>query len=123
MLSFKRAELRNKLKRRSLQVLGELREPEISKMALPSITAGKTKYSFVKPLIVRVKKHESGYYIENNQLGLISSGNTIQMAMRNFSDEFTYIYKRYNELPVEQLTGRVQKIKFLVNSLVHGSSR
>ena len=51
-------------------------------------------------------------------LDIVGTGQSIDEAEKNFSEEFHFIYQRYNELSDKKLGDRVKRIKTILNSLV-----
>jgi hypothetical protein len=51
-------------------------------------------------------------------LDIIGTGESEESAKESFAVEFDYIFTRYNELPENQLSERLLKIKTIINLLV-----
>ena len=51
-------------------------------------------------------------------LDIVGTGKTIDEAENNFSEEFNFVYTRYNQLPETKLGDRLKRIKTILNSLV-----
>ena len=51
-------------------------------------------------------------------LDIVGTGKTIDEAEANFSEEFNFVFKRYNELPENKLGDRLKRIRTILNSIV-----
>ena len=56
--------------------------------------------------------------IQSELLDIVGTGETEDEAEINFAEEFSFIYKRYNELTDEKLSDRIVSIKTILNYLV-----
>lgn len=70
------------------------------------------------PLRSSLNKEEDFFIIECEMLDIVATGQTVEEAKEIFSQEFDYIYTRYNGLPEEQLSDRLLKVKKFINLLV-----
>ena len=78
----------------------------------PEVLIYKDKiYSLNFPLRCLFDKEDDYYVIKCEILDIIGTGLTEDEAEQNFAEEFDFIYKRYNELPNESLSPRIQAIK------------
>lgn len=85
----------------------------------PKVINGEDRqYVFNFPLLSIMTKEDGQYMIENDMLAMIAVGRTKAEAKQDFADLFDYVYRRYNELPDEQLTERIIRIKTLLNNTV-----
>jgi hypothetical protein len=75
-------------------------------------------YILSSPLICKLEKEDNYFIIQSEMLGIVGTGLTIDDAEQNFSEEFHYIYHRYNELPNKEMGERVARIKNILNSIV-----
>lgn len=75
-------------------------------------------YILAFPLRCKLEKEDDYFLIESEMLDIVSSGKTIDDAEKNFSEEFHFVYNRYNELPDKKLSDRIRRIKTMLNSLV-----
>jgi hypothetical protein len=82
------------------------------------ITYGNKSYILSFPLRCKMEKEDNYYVIQFEMLDIVGTGKTIDDAVLSFSEEFHFVYERYNELPNKKLSERVNKIKILINSLV-----
>ncbi len=71
------------------------------------------------PLLCKLEKEDDYYIIESEMLGIVGTGNTIDDAEKNFSEEFHYIYERYNQLPNKEISERIRRSKNILNSMVN----
>lgn len=82
------------------------------------IVCGDSIYELVCPLRCLLEKEDDYFIINCELLDIVGTGQTIDEAEESLSQEFDYIYKRYNELNNEKLTKRLQAIKTILNLLV-----
>ena len=75
-------------------------------------------YILAFPLRCKIEKEDSYYVIQSEMLDLVGTGKNIEDAEKNFSEEFHFVYQRYNQLSVGKLSDRVKRIKTIINSLV-----
>jgi len=76
------------------------------------------QYILNYPLRSAIFQEDDVYIIQNEQLDIIGTGESQDEAETNFNEEFDYIYRRYNELPNEQLSSRLINIKTVLNLFV-----
>jgi predicted RNase H-like HicB family nuclease len=86
--------------------------------ATDSITFGDKTYLLAFPLRCKLEKEDDYFIIQSEMLDIVGTGKTIDEAENNFSEEFNFVYTRYNELPETKLGDRVKRIKTILNSLV-----
>lgn len=77
-----------------------------------------TSYILNFPLRCSLEKEDDYYIIQAELLDLIGTGETEDEAERNFAQEFSFIYKRYNEVSDENLSDRIRGIKQILNIYV-----
>lgn len=70
------------------------------------------------PLLCKLEKEEGYYVIQSEMLGIVGTGLTIDDAEQNFSEEFHFIYQRYNQLSEKEMSERIRRIKNILNSIV-----
>jgi len=75
-------------------------------------------YLLAFPLRCKLEKEDDYYLIESEMLDIVGTGKTIDDAEKNFSEEFHFIYTRYNQLTDEMLSSRIKQIKTILNTLV-----
>ncbi|HLF45002.1 MAG TPA: hypothetical protein VI548_01155 [Chitinophagaceae bacterium] len=75
-------------------------------------------YVLSSPLLCKLEKEDNYYVIESEMLGIVGTGLTIDDAEQNFSEEFHYIYQRYNQLSENEMSERIKRIKKIMNSIV-----
>lgn len=76
------------------------------------------QYVFNFPLLSIMTKEDGQYMIVNDMLAMIAAGRTRAEAEQDFADLFDYIYRRYNELPDEQLSERIKRVKRILSNTV-----
>jgi hypothetical protein len=77
------------------------------------------KYSLNFPLHCLFEKEDDYFIIQSDMLGIIGTGKTEDEAEYNFSEEFDYIYQKYNSLNDSQLTKKLISTKIMLNQLVN----
>ena len=75
-------------------------------------------YHLRNPLSCTFEKVENFYSVKNDILGIIGVGDTEDEAEENFSEEFDFIYNRYNDLSDNEITERIRFIKSFLNYMV-----
>lgn len=86
--------------------------------ATDTINYGETTYLLAFPLRCKLEKEDNYFVIQSEMLDIVGTGKTIDEAENNFSEEFNFVYKRYNELAENKLGDRLKRIKTILNSLV-----
>lgn len=76
------------------------------------------KYILKFPIRCFFEKEDNYYIIQSEMLDIIGTGKTPDDAESNFSQEFDFIYKRYNELPDEKLSDHLRLVKTIMNQIV-----
>jgi glutamine phosphoribosylpyrophosphate amidotransferase len=71
------------------------------------------------PLRCSLEKEDGYYIIQSEMLDLVGTGETEDDAEANLAEEFSYIYKRYNEIDSSNLSTRILQIKDILNYLVN----
>lgn len=82
------------------------------------INCKKHQYKLNSPLRSSLTEIEGSFIIENELLGIYSFGKTIDEAEEMFSEEFDYIYTRYNQLEESKLSDEVKFLKTYLNQIV-----
>ena len=75
-------------------------------------------YILAFPLRCKLEKEDDYFVIQSEMLDLVGTGKTIDEAEINFSEEFDFVYKRYNQLSDNKLGDKLKRIKTILNSLV-----
>lgn len=75
-------------------------------------------YILAFPLRCKIEKEDSYYVIQSEMLDIVGTGKSIEQAEKNFSEEFHFVYNRYNQLSENKLSDRIKRIKTIINSLV-----
>ena len=76
------------------------------------------KYELKFPLLCSMDIEDGQVSIENKMLGIYVYGASYDEAVQKLSEEFDYVYNRYNELSDVQLTEEVIAIKSFLNHIV-----
>lgn len=92
---------------------------ELTSFVTDTIISNNRTYSLNFPLRCKFEKEDDYFLIESEMLDIVGTGKTIDDAEKNFSEEFDFVYKRYNELADNKLSDRIKRIKIILNSLVH----
>ncbi len=82
------------------------------------IVCGDAIYNLNIPLRCSLENENRYYLIQNELLDIIGTGMTEEEAEKNFSEEFNFIYRRYNELPDDRLSDKLRKIKSFLTYFV-----
>jgi hypothetical protein len=80
-------------------------------LELMSIESMAAKYTLSAPIYVQVNKVGKGYLIENEQFDIYATGRSEQEAKIDLYEQFDMTYKRLIELPMDQLSHRLQNVK------------
>ncbi|MCW3107786.1 MAG: hypothetical protein JWQ09_2292 [Segetibacter sp.] len=91
---------------------------ELTSFVTDTIMFNNRTYNLSFPLRCKLEKEDDYFLIESEMLDIVGTGKTIDDAEKNFSEEFDFVYKRYNELPDNKLSDRIKRIKIILNSLV-----
>ncbi len=75
-------------------------------------------YILAFPLRCKIEKEEDYYVIQSEMIDIVGTGKTIDDAAKCFSEEFHFVYNRYNELTDKKMGDRPRRIKTILNSLV-----
>jgi hypothetical protein len=62
------------------------------------------------PLLCKLEKEDGYYVIQSEMLGIVGTGLSIDDAEQSFSEEFHYIYQRYNKLSEKEMGERIKRI-------------
>ncbi|MDB5249607.1 MAG: hypothetical protein JWQ40_4001 [Segetibacter sp.] len=89
-----------------------------TEFAIDTIVSKEAKYNFADPLRCKLEKEDDYFLIRSEMLDIVGTGKTIDDAKICFSEEFYFIYNRYNELQDDNLSDRIKRIKAVLNSLV-----
>ncbi|HPR18309.1 MAG TPA: hypothetical protein PLD62_08685, partial [Candidatus Cloacimonadota bacterium] len=85
----------------------------------PEIIVSSIRTYFLRyPLRCLFEKEENYFVIQSEMLNIIGTGLTKEDAEISFSEEFDYIYKRYNSLDNTKLTTNNVLIKSILNQIV-----
>lgn len=82
------------------------------------IVVGEKIYELRFPLLCTMETEEGQIRIENKMLGIYAFGSTPDEAELMFSEEFDYLFERYNELADNKLTEDVKAIKSFLNHII-----
>ena len=108
---------------KNTKTLEEYSDKRASLSYAPSIVVYEnTIYELTSPLRCLLEKEEDYYVITCELLDIVGCGPTIDEAEINFSQEFDYIYNRYNDLDNTKLTKRLSTIKIIINIIVKSKS-
>lgn len=86
--------------------------------ATDTIIFNNRTYFLAFPLRCKLEKEDDYFLIESEMLDIVGTGKTIDDAEKSFSEEFHFVYNRYNELSDKKLSDRIKRIKTMLNSLV-----
>lgn len=86
--------------------------------AFDTIVFNNKAYILAFPLRCKIEKEEDYYVIQSEMIDIVGTGKTIDHAEKSFSEEFHFVYNRYNELTDKKMGDRSRRIKTILNSLV-----
>lgn len=112
------SDLNNKNYTAKPKVIDLFDEKQIPIISIFNIKYDNTFYELKYPLHCDYHNENDVLSLENNQIGIFVTGNTIQEVTEAFSEEFDYFYNRYNSLPEEQLNNDLKEIKTFLNLIV-----
>ena len=122
-ISIRKVKTTTKNGAKSTKTLEEYSDKKASLSYAPSIIVCQdTVYELTCPLRCLLEKEEDCYAITCELLGIIGSGMTVNEAEIDFSQEFDYIYRRYNTIDETKLTKRLSEIKTIFNIIVKTKS-
>jgi len=75
-------------------------------------------YTLKQPIRCLFEKEKDYFVIQSELLNIIGTGYSQDEAVSSFSDEFDYVYQRFNELTDDQLSPMNQIVKVIINHLV-----
>ena len=105
------------------QILEEYSDKKATMCYAPDIiVCNESVYELTSPLRCLLEKEDDYYVITCELLDIVGTGLSIDEAEESFSQEFDYIYQRYNELGDEKLTKRINAIKTILNLIVKSKS-
>jgi hypothetical protein len=86
----------------------------------PEVISSEHRNYFLNfPLRCLLEKEDNYFVIQSEMLGIIGTGITEDEAEKSFSEEFDFIYQKYNSLKDSELTNHVNMIKTILNQLVN----
>jgi hypothetical protein len=108
---------------KSTKTLEEYSDKKASLSYAPSIIVHEDNiYELTSPLRCLLEKEDDYHVITCELLDIVGTGMTIDEAEISFSQEFDFIYNRYNQLDDDKLTKRLQAIKTILNIIVKSKS-
>jgi hypothetical protein len=90
----------------------------ISSLKLKDVSTLTRKYEFQSPILFQVYPEGKGTIIENEQLDIYASGETLTHAKNELYSQFDHSYHRLNELSDEQLNPKLLQVKKYLNFIV-----
>ena len=76
-----------------------------------SIIIENKKVLLLKPIVFLIMQDNDGYYFQNDDLNIISAGNTFENAEKDMYDEFIIQWELYAKEDDVKLTSKAQTIK------------
>ena len=67
----------------------------------------------LKPVSVNISKGQAYYFAESETLGIYTTGESQNVAIKEFVEQIVYFYEYYSKLPQNKVTGRAQTLKEL----------
>ena len=87
------------------------------------IISNNKTYVLKYPLRCLFEKENDFFVIQSEMLNIIGTGITREEAEKSFSEEFDFIYQRFNSLDDDELTNHNRLIKFILNQIVNKVER
>jgi hypothetical protein len=87
-------------------------------VALQLIELDNKSYELNFPLRCLLENEEGYYVLTSEMLDIVGTGTTEETALKSLSQEFDFIYQRYNQLSDDQLSDRLKNIKKILNITV-----
>lgn len=66
-----------------------------------------------KPVSVKINKGEVLYFAENETLGIYVTGESSEVAIKEFTEELFHFYEYYSNLHESKVIGEAQRLKLL----------
>ena len=70
-----------------------------------------------KPVLVKVTRGETLFFVENETLDIFATGETREEAIRAFNEHLIYFYNHYKNLSWDRVTGEAERLKRLYEDL------
>lgn len=70
------------------------------------------------PLHCKVDIEDGYYVIQNDQLGIVGTGDTFEGAIESFSEEFDFIVNHYRKLDENQMSPRIKRAKDILQIIL-----
>jgi len=70
-----------------------------------------------KPVLVKVTRGETLFFVENETLDIFATGETREEAKRAFDEHLIYFYNHYKNLSWDRVTGEAERLKRLYEDL------
>jgi hypothetical protein len=115
------AKLRAQIGKNLEMILGDSisRDKEaILSLKLTNITLLTRAYEFKFPILFQIYSEGKGTIIENEQLDIYASGETVTDAKIDLYNQFDHSYSRLNELRDEQLNPKLLQVKQYLNYII-----
>ncbi|MDR4504898.1 MAG: hypothetical protein MRK01_08945 [Candidatus Scalindua sp.] len=103
--------LEGDLTARELDVDKSVRQHAAAYTPLWRFTSPMVVIRSLKPVSVKVRKGESLFFAENENLGIFTTGETRINAIKAFCEQLIHFYRHYTKLNWEQVTGDAQRLK------------
>lgn len=122
-ISIRKVKTTTKNGAKNTKILEEYSGKKASLSYAPSVVVHEDViYELNCPLRCSLEKEDDYHMITCELLDIVGCGLTIDEAEINFSQEFDYIYTRYNSLDDTKLTKRLSAIKTILNIIVKSKS-
>ncbi len=82
-----------------------------------SIPTKRKKYKVSKPIKVHIYIEDNLYFVENETLVIVGTGESITDAIDDFGKQIIHFYKYYKKLSWDRVTGDAERLKGLYESL------
>lgn len=96
-------------------------EPKVSAASsiIPvwSVRVGDTCLCARHPFPVKLTTGDDHFFVESETLGIYSVGHTLQVAISDFSEQLIEIFRHYQSLRPQQVTGDARRLRQLFREL------
>lgn len=91
-------------------------------LSIRTLEANGQTFTFFDALSCIVDRNEDGFIIENEELGLVAAGDTMEELKNQFALQFAHTYKRLGKLSDDSLSKRLQRVKKRMNLMIKSIS-
>jgi hypothetical protein len=87
-------------------------DPEVKfSRSFTQLKSESNTFTFFDPLTCVFEHNKDGFLMENEELGLVATGDTMDELIVHFANEFDHVYHRLSEFADDRLSTRLQRVK------------